>query len=174
MKFIKIIFAAILLSSGYIFTQDQSHFLLPHTPDIPVGDFIPLPQSNYIHPNTITRVVHSQYETFIIPPNIRVHPTNNRQTETVIVRHPLNQSLLFGSANTQSPTVFEGVYVTTNNGANWFGSDTIMGLPLNTHQGDPGIVIDKDGRFILVHIGGGAVPGMASNFSTDNGLTWSN
>jgi hypothetical protein len=26
----------------------------------------------------------------------------------------------------------------------------------------------------MVHIGGGSVPGMASNFSTDNGLTWSN
>jgi hypothetical protein len=34
-------------------------------------------------------------------------------------------------------------------------------------------VIDKNNTFIMVHIGGGPVPGMASNFSTDMGITWS-
>ncbi|HEY3252021.1 MAG TPA: T9SS type A sorting domain-containing protein [Ignavibacteria bacterium] len=174
MKLVIISFFTLILTFNYTSSQDQSYYLLPHTPEIPKGEFVPLPQTNFVNPNTVTRIFYSQSETFIVPPNIRIHPSNNRQTETVIVRHPLNQSMMFASANTQSPTVFEGVYVTTNNGTTWFGSDTIMGLPLNTHQGDPGIVIDKNGRFILVHIGGGTVPGMASNFSTDNGLTWSN
>ncbi|MCI0448284.1 MAG: T9SS type A sorting domain-containing protein [Chlorobi bacterium] len=155
-------------------SQDQSYYMLPYTPDLTSGEYTLLPQENFINPNKETRVFHTPTETILIPPNIRVHPTSNRQTETVIVRHPLNQSMMFGSANVQSPGISEGVYVTTNNGVNWFGSDTLMGLPLNTHGGDPGIVIDKNGVFIMVHIGSGSVPGMASNFSTDNGLTWSN
>lgn len=166
-------FLFLLIAVNQILAQSQNYFLLPNTPEIPIGNFVPLPQDYYVHQNTITRIIHTPSETFILPPNIRVHPSNNRQTETVIVRHPLDQSLLYASANTQSPGISEGVYVTTNNGTTWFGSDTLTGLPLNSHQGDPGIAIDKDGRFIMVHIGGGSVPGMASNFSTDNGLTWS-
>lgn len=173
-----IIFPFIILlftANNYLWSQDQSFFLLPHTPDIPANtDFIPLPQQYYAHLNTQTRIIYTPMETFVLPPNIRMHPSNNRQTEVIIVRHPLNQNLLFASANTQSPAVFEGVYVTTDGGTTWFGSDTLWGLPLNTHYGDPGIIIDKNGVFIVVHIGSGSVPGMASNYSTDNGITWSN
>jgi hypothetical protein len=165
---------ALLISVNQLWSQDQSYFMLPYTPELTKGEYTQLPRQNFINPNTETRVFYTPTETILLPPNIRVHPTINRQTETVIVRHPLNQSIMFGSANVQSPGISEGVYVTTNNGNNWFGSDTLMGLPLNTHQGDPGIVIDKNGTFIMVHIGGGSVDGMASNFSTDNGLTWSN
>jgi len=165
---------ALIFTVNHSWSQDQSYLMLPYTPNLTIGEYMSLPQQNFVNPNTETRVFYTPTETFLLPPNVRVHPTNNRQTETVIVRHPLNQSMMFGSANVQSPGISEGVYVTTNNGNNWFGSDTLMGLPLNTHQGDPGIVIDKNGVFIMVHIGGGSVPGMASNFSTDNGLTWSN
>lgn len=66
----------------------------------------------------------------------------------------------------------EGVYVTTNGGVNWFGSDTCTGSPISNHGGDPGPIIDKDGKLILTHQGG-FVLGMYSNYSTDLGQTWS-
>jgi len=106
--------------------------------------------------------------------NYRIYPSNITQTETFITRHPSNPDILFASANTinlATGFVSEGVYVTTNRGASWFGSDTCKGNPITFHSGDPGIAIDKDGRFLLIRLG--TTPGLYSHFSTDNGLTWS-
>lgn len=84
---------------------------------------------------------------------------------------------MFGSSNAfnnVSGTLFisEGVYVSTNGGLTWFGSDTLTGTPLGNHGGDPGITIDKNGNFIMTHLGF-STSGMFGNYSTDNGLTWS-
>lgn len=109
-------------------------------------------------------------------PNYRVYPSNVTQTETFIVRHPSNPNILFASANTinlNTGFISEGIYVTTNAGATWFGSDTCKGAPINFHKGDPGIAIDKDGRFILIRLGPKLTPGLYSHYSTDNGVTWS-
>jgi len=67
----------------------------------------------------------------------------------------------------------EGVYLTTNGGLNWFGTDTLFGSPISNHGGDPGPIIDKDGNLILTHQGG-FILGMYSNYSTNMGQTWSN
>ncbi len=109
-----------------------------------------------------------------IGPNFRIHPSNITQTETFITRHPSNPNILFASANTinlASGFISEGVYVSTNSGTSWFGSDTCNGAPITFHRGDPGIAIDKDGRFLLIRLG--FSPGLYSHFSTNNGLTWS-
>lgn len=106
--------------------------------------------------------------------NYRIHPSGVTQTETFITRHPTNPLLLFASANTinlSTGFVSEGIYVTTDGGLTWFGSDTCNGAPINFHRGDPGIAIDKDGRFLLIRLG--FSPGLYSHYSTDNGLTWS-
>ncbi|CAF3802102.1 unnamed protein product [Rotaria sp. Silwood1] len=66
----------------------------------------------------------------------------------------------------------EGVYVTTDGGASWFGSDTLQGAPIGNHGGDPGPTIDKDGRIHMTHLGF-STSGMFANTSTNNGLTWS-
>ncbi|HZW39455.1 MAG TPA: T9SS type A sorting domain-containing protein [Ignavibacteriaceae bacterium] len=112
-------------------------------------------------------------------PNFRIHPSTVTQTELISVFHPLNNNIIFTSANAISfppPSLFisEGIYVSTNKGADWFGSDTARGANINYHGGDPGIAIDKNGRFILTHLGREPFVGLFSNFSTDNGITWSN
>ena len=84
--------------------------------------------------------------------NFRLYPTNVSQTEVFIANHPLNPNVIFASANTIIFNPFfvsEGIYVTTNGGFNWYGSDTCKGEPITLHGGDPGITIDKDGTFIL-------------------------
>jgi hypothetical protein len=107
--------------------------------------------------------------------NFMIYPSNVTQTETFITRHPSNPDVLFASANTinlATGFISEGVYVTTNRGASWFGSDTCKGNPINFHSGDPGIAIDRNGRFLLIRLG--TTPGLYSHFSTDNGVNWSN
>ena len=107
--------------------------------------------------------------------NFRIHPSNVTQTEVFIATHPSNPDIIFASANTIIFAPFfvsEGVYVTTNGGFNWYGSDTCKGEPITLHYGDPGITIDKDGTFILTRRG--YFPGLYSHYSTDFGITWSN
>jgi hypothetical protein len=107
-------------------------------------------------------------------PNIRIHPSDTNQVEPSIVVHPSNQQIIFASAFTiKNARLNEGVYVTTNGGQNWYGIDRVLGGLSTTHGGDPGPVIDKDGRFILTHRGNES-GGWWSNFSNDNGLSWSN
>jgi hypothetical protein len=106
--------------------------------------------------------------------NFRIHPSPITQTETFITRHPLNPSILFASANTinlNTGFVSEGIYVSTNAGATWAGSDTCNGAPITFHRGDPGIAIDKNGRFLLIRLAN--IPGLYSHYSTNNGATWS-
>jgi len=106
-------------------------------------------------------------------PNFRIHPSSSNQIEPNIVRHPTNSDIMFASAFTILLSFMsEGVYVTTNGGANWFGSDTCTGSPIANHGGDPGPIIDKDGRMILTHQGRFVI-GMYSNYSTNFGQTWS-
>lgn len=109
--------------------------------------------------------------------NYRIYPSNVTQTEVFIQVHPSNPDILFASANsiTFSPFFFisEGIYVTTDFGSSWYGSDTCNGPQIQFHGGDPGITIDKDGRFILMRLGRTPFLGLFSHYSTDNGLTWS-
>lgn len=113
--------------------------------------------------------IYSQYV------NFRIYPSVSNQIEPFIVRHPLNPQILFASAYTISTLAFrsEGIYVSTDGGNSWRGNDTCTGSPvIGGHGGDPGPIIDKDGRFILTHQGG-AVSGMYANYSTNQGLNWS-
>ncbi len=103
----------------------------------------------------------------------RIYPSSITQTETFITRDPMNATILFASANTINPAngfISEGIYVSTNAGATWRGNDTCTGAPVTFHRGDPGIVIDKNGTFILVRLG--FSPGLYSHSSTDLGRTW--
>lgn len=101
------------------------------------------------------------------------------QSEVYITRHPLNPMIMFASANTYpvyNSIISEGVYVTTNGGANWFGSDSTADTQPGNHVGDPGPMIDKNGVFINSHLrynyGTGQITGMDASYSTNNGTTW--
>jgi hypothetical protein len=52
MKLIKIFAILTIFTNGLL---AQGYLMLPGTPEIPIGDFTPLPQ-NYVHPNTVTRI----------------------------------------------------------------------------------------------------------------------
>lgn len=111
-----------------------------------------------------------------IGPNFILYPSNVNQSEVFIAKHPTNTEILFASANTivfQPFFVSEGIYVSTNGGNNWFGSDTCNGANIAFHNGDPGVAIDKNGTFILSRLGRQPFYGIYSHYSTDNGLTWS-
>lgn len=123
---------------------------------------------------TTPRVVNTRGGSLVVNPSFRPYPTTNTtQSEVIIVRNPINTQIMWASANMYYPAggfISEGVYVTTNGGANWFGNDTLTGAPIGSHGGDPGPTIDKDGTFLITHLGGG----IGANYSTNNGLTWSN
>ena len=147
-----------------------------YDPSVTVG--APLPQVfDYFNPNAEVRYVKTPYEVLAVTPNFRVLPrSNSYQSEVDIVRHPTNPMIMFGSSNAFNNTgtlfISEGVYVTTDGGITWGGSDTMKlagGAPVPNQGGDPGITIDKDGRFIISHLGGG----IKANYSTNNGLNWS-
>jgi hypothetical protein len=117
----------------------------------------------------------SMINVFAQYPCFRIHPSANFQIEPLISRHPSNPQIMFASSYTVIPqTSFrsEGVYVTTDGGQTWYGNDSCTGTPIQNHAGDPGPIIDKDGRFILTHLGA-FPPGMYGNYSTNNGLSWS-
>ena len=104
----------------------------------------------------------------------RIYPSTIVQTEPQVAKHPLNKNILFVSANTLNlNTGFqsEGVYTTTNGGGLWFGSDTCKGFLVTDPRGNPGITVDKNGKFIISRLG--VSPGLYSHTSTNNGLTWS-
>jgi hypothetical protein len=104
----------------------------------------------------------------------RIYPSAVTQTEPVAAVHPLNDLIFFTSAvtfNTSNAFKSEGVYVSTNGGINWFGSDTCKGSSIYNHGGDPGVVITSSGRLVLSHIGD-IFPGMYSHYSTDMGNSW--
>jgi hypothetical protein len=117
--------------------------------------------------------ISSFYESNAQPQNFRIHPSANAQIEPLIVRSPVNPLVMFVASYTISNSFrSEGNYFTTNGGQSWFGSDTLnSGSSTNNHGGDPGPIIDKDGRFIVTHIGGFIV-GMFSNTSTNYGANW--
>ncbi len=105
--------------------------------------------------------------------NYMIFPSGRNQIEPSIVRHPLNPQILFASAYTiTSNQLREGVYISTNGGQNWLGSDTIPGLAnQNSHAGDPGPIIDKNGNFFITHQG--SFPsGMYSDYSTNQGASF--
>lgn len=114
----------------------------------------------------------------IIGSNFRIYPSNVSQSETFIVNHPNDANILFASAYTILTNPFfisEGIYVSTNSGESWTGSDTCNGAPIQFHGGEPAITIDKNGTFLLNRLGRQPTfIGLYSHFSTDNGATWSN
>jgi hypothetical protein len=120
----------------------------------------------------ISNIIYSQYP----PPstNFRIFPSTITQTEPIVCISPLNRMIMFASARTiNSPLYNEGVYVSTNGGYNWFGADSCTGLSATNHGGDPGVSIDKNGVFILTHIGL-TFFGVYSHYSTNMGVNWSN
>jgi len=136
-----------------------------------LGSYSKLPNEIHAWQNTNTQIAVHQFGDVVITvgPNFRVNPNSNQQDEIILVRHPTNQNIMFGGANTTVSGIFgQGGYVTTNGGLNWIGNDLLP--PFSQSSSDPGPTIDKDGRIIFTALD---VPPMCAAYSTNNGLTWS-
>jgi len=109
--------------------------------------------------------------------NFRVHPGTMAQCEPVVAVSPIDPNLLFASSytiNTATSFTSEGVYISTDGGEHWFGSDTCTGALLTNHGGNPGVAVDTSGRLILSHMGRDPYLGVYTNYSTNLGMSWSN
>jgi len=120
-------------------------------------------------------------ENIYVGPNLRIFPSTVLQVETSAFTHPSNPNVIVGSAITDFiPGGFtSGFYITTNGGFSWQGTDNIKneaGQTINTF-GDPTIVIDYNGKFILPYIA--YLPTFGYDYkvgishSTNNGTSWS-
>ncbi len=167
--------------TGNIFTQEKWSVDPRMTAVYATGSYVQLPQvkTNFTPAPQQTRIIRTPYDVLVIPPNFRPHPdAGATQSECPLVRDKQLPNILFGSANTVWPPngfsgIGEGVYVTTNGGTSWYGYDTINGgTPINNHGGDPGPAIDKNGTFIMSHLGYTSA-GMFANYSTNFGVSWS-
>ncbi len=175
---------AVALFMGQKITED-SYDKWSHDPRMmrlePTGEPVsqPVITDNIQRTFTEPQVYNTPAGMMIVNPNIRVHPSNNTQSETPITRHPTNQSILFASSNAVniSATFFsEGMYASTNSGVNWYGSDTTPAAPIAGHGGDPAPAIGLNGYFYQSYLGrsGMTWTGLSAAYSTDNGITWSN
>ncbi|GAB4325061.1 MAG: hypothetical protein Kow00127_17780 [Bacteroidales bacterium] len=94
----------------------------------------------------------------------------------MITSAPNNNNLIWAACNTVSFIPFfvsEGIYITTDGGETWYGSDTCQGDPVQFHGGDPGIAITPSGRLVLTRLGRSPFTGLYAHYSDDMGLTWS-
>ncbi|MGA2624255.1 MAG: T9SS type A sorting domain-containing protein [Bacteroidota bacterium] len=121
----------------------------------------------------VNAIVLAQHNTALT--NFRIFPSAVTQTEPVVAVDPVNPLIMFASAvtiNTNNAFKSEGVYLSTDGGLNWSGSDTCRGALIGNHGGDPGVAICPDGSLLLTHIGS-VFPGVYSHYSTDKGASWS-
>jgi subtilisin-like proprotein convertase family protein len=153
----------------------------PSTVILATGEYPSLPTAVNDIPRIPTKVFRTPYEILVVNPNpnIRVLPsTSTTQTEVPLVCSRVNPSFMFGSSNAVSgSTINSGSYITTNSGVNWFGSNIINNGNTNNQRGDPGPAIGMNSRLIFTHLSSntnfGGVTGMAAEYSTDFGQTFS-
>jgi Secretion system C-terminal sorting domain/CARDB len=142
------------------------------------GNYVPLPQQPYVHPVTEPRKVSTKDGDVLVFPNIRVLPGPTSQTEVPLTISRVNQLLMFGSSNAVlGSTLNSGSYITTDGGNTWFGTNTINNGNTTNQRGDPGPIYGANSRIIFTHLSSasnfGNVTGMAAEYSTDFGVTFS-
>ena len=160
----------IFLFTNSAFTQEKWSVDKRRTTKPPIGNYRILPGEiiNWENPNKTVKIIDTPLGRASVTPNIRVLPNSNQQDEVVLVRHPTNPLIMFGSANTTAGSTFgQGAYTTTDGGLSWFGTDLIPSF--SSSASDPGPCIDKNGVIIMTALN----PAMAASYSTNNGVTWS-
>jgi subtilisin-like proprotein convertase family protein len=151
----------------------------PSTVILATGEYPSLPPIVLDVPRIPTKIIRTPYEVLVVNPSIRVLPsTSTTETELPLVSSRVNPNFMFGSSNAVTgSSINSGSYITTNSGVNWFGSNMINNGNTSNQRGDPGPTIDKNQRVIFTHLSSntnfGSVTGMAAEYSTDFGQTFS-
>ncbi len=167
MKYFSLFLLAIFLLPGINAQEKWSTSRKPV-----MGDYVNLPSEHTGWKNTNKTTMVYNYDNMVITvgPSVRVLPTSNaQQDEIVLVRHPSNQNIMFGGANTTVGGVYgQGGYWTTDGGVTWSGNNLLS--PFTQSSSDPGPTIDKNGVIIFTTLD---TPGMVAAYSTNNGTSWS-
>jgi len=107
-----------------------------------------------------------------VEPNFRPWPgSNTTQSELSVDVHPLDENIIFASANATPWPVTgiwgTGVYWSLDGASNWVGFDN---PPFGTNSGDPASVIGVNGNFYENYISNPGGQGIA--VSTNSGTSW--
>ena len=175
-----------MLYSGFTSGNDDPRWNQdPRTAVNMAADYVRLPNNpvEIKQFSTSPQMTNTPIGVMVTYPNVRVHPSGTNdysQSEVPIVSSPANRNILFASSNAyvfSTGLINSGVYVSTDGGLNWTGTETLPGASTNDQRGDPGPTIDKNGVFLFTHLTSttnfGFVTGMGANRSTNNGATWS-
>ncbi|MCX8057322.1 MAG: carboxypeptidase regulatory-like domain-containing protein [Ignavibacteria bacterium] len=174
-----------LFLTSFLYSQDEERWSKPKLRLEPVQganqeeikiDLNVLQQElQKIHPiRTITKD-----KTYTVYPNIRVWPNAGMtQSEVHIAHNPNNPNILLGGSNAANNSstvtyVNQGVYVTTNGGQTWFGTDSLPGIPSGFYRSDPVVAFDHLGNMYFNTLEYSSTAGdLVTLKSTNNGLTW--
>lgn len=165
-------FLAVLLIAIFAFANVQAQEKWSTSRKPVMGSYTKLPSetNSWQNTNRTIQVYNLNNMVITVGPSVRVLPTANaQQDEIILVRHPLNQNIMFGGANTTAGGVYgQGGYLTTDGGATWTGNNLLS--PFTQSSSDPGPTIDKNGVIIFTTLDS---PGMVAAYSTNNGVSWS-
>ncbi len=152
------------------FTLSQERWSNTKKPVIGIYSKLPNESNIWQNSNKTIKVYQTDNLVITVGPSIRVLPSANaQQDEIILVRHPSNQNIMFGGANTTVSGIFaQGGYITTDGGATWSGNNMLP--PFTQSSSDPGPTIDKNGVIIFTVLD---VPGIVAAYSTNNGSSWS-
>jgi hypothetical protein len=143
----------------------------PMTKVYPTGEYYNLPfaqeQVQFQNPNTSTRVIEKNGQTFVIPPNIRPFPHTATQSEVDAANMAGNDQVMYASWNSFGPSFFgTGFCFTSNGGTSWSGNFQMF----TPNSGDPGPWIWSSGSTWPGRLGLSVISG--AGYSTNNGTTW--
>ena len=162
-----VILTCFIYLSGFSVSQEKWSTKKPV-----MGSYSKLPHesNSWQNSNKAVKIHQTDNSVITVGPSIRVLPSSNaQQDEIILVRHPSNQNIMFGGANTTVSGIFgQGGYITTDGGATWTGNNLLP--PFTQNSSDPGPTIDKNGVIIFTVLD---VPGIVAAYSTNNGSSWS-
>ena len=165
---------AVLFIFSYSHAQDNVPdwvWKTPMTKVYPTGEDYNLPfaqdQVQFQNPNTTTRVIEKNGQTFVIPPNIRPFPHTATQSEVDAANMAGNDQVMYAAWNSYGPAFYGcGFAFTSNGGTTWTGSHQTTG----SNSGDPGPWIWPTGSTWAGRLGLSYISG--AGYSTNNGASW--
>lgn len=168
----KLFLSLLLLAmvSNLSFSQERWSAVKP-----PLGKYVKLPAvvQTWDNPNKLPSIHYTPTGVLSVAANFRVLPNSNQQDEIILTSNPSFPNLLYGSSNsTAGSTYSQGVYVSTNGGLNWYGTDIMPNCPLGAS--DPAPAIDKNGTFVFTTLNTAVTNNaMIGQYSTNYGVNWS-
>src|SRR4030095_10106428 len=172
-KFIFTISLVVLFTSGINFSQDIPDWAwkTPISKVYTTGKYytLPLPQDqvNYQNPNTTTRVVTQNGQTFVLPPNVRPFPHTATQSEVDAANMGGNTNVMYAAWNSYGPSFYGcGFAYTSNVGTSWLG----IHQTTVSNSGDPGPWIWPTGSTWAGRLGLSYIQG--AGYSSNAGTTW--